>query len=73
MALELKSEDEQVIARGVDAGVISGAADVLRLGVEVVRQRLEDRAATSENSHGSQWSLNLRGWIDSHEKRSALC
>ena len=66
--LELKAEDEQIIARGVDAGVISGAADVLQLGVEVVRQRLKERAALPEFSSRSEWSTKLRHWIEGHER-----
>jgi len=72
MTLELTTEDERIIARGIDAGVISGAGDALRLGVEVVRQRLDERAAASESSGAGEWNANLHRWIDSHQTTAPL-
>ena len=68
MALELKVEDEKIVARGIETGVISGAADVLQLGVEVVKQRLEERAALQELASRSEWSTKLRHWIEGHQR-----
>ncbi len=67
MSLELKAEDDQIIARGIEAGVISRVADVMQIGVEVVRRRLEERAALPAMASRSEWSTNLHNWIEGHQ------
>jgi len=45
MTLQLKPEQEQVIGRAIQAGLIRAADDVLDVGIETIRQRLEERRA----------------------------
>jgi hypothetical protein len=43
MTIQLKPEQEQLINRAIQAGPISGADEVVDVGVETIRQRLEAR------------------------------
>jgi hypothetical protein len=71
MTLELKGEQEAIVAQAIDAGVISGADDVLQLGVEAVKRRLED-VAQGESSRGGEWGKSLHRWISSHATDAPL-
>jgi hypothetical protein len=65
MTLELKAEQEVIVARAIDAGVITGIEDVVRIGVEAVKRRLDHAAQDSDQGDG-EWSKNLRRWVSSH-------
>ncbi len=47
MTLDLKPEQRQVVSRAIRAGPIETADDVVAVGVETIRQRLEARAKLS--------------------------
>jgi hypothetical protein len=41
MTFQLRPEQEQVIGQAIEAGLIRGADEVVEVGVEAIRQRLE--------------------------------
>jgi len=43
MTVHLKPEQEQVVGKAIQAGLIKTADDVVEVGVETIRQRLEAR------------------------------
>lgn len=43
MTIDLKPEQQQVVGRAIQAGIIESADDVIAVGVETIRQRLEAR------------------------------
>ena len=47
MTIDLKPEQEQVVGRAIRAGLIRTPDDVLEVGVETIRKRLEARVETS--------------------------
>ena len=47
MTIDLKPEQQQVVGRAIQAGLIETADDVVEVGVEMIRQRLDARARLS--------------------------
>jgi hypothetical protein len=47
MTIDLKPEQEQVVGQAIRAGLIQDAGDVIALGVEMIRERLEARRSSS--------------------------
>jgi hypothetical protein len=72
MTIQLKPEQEQVIGRAIQAGLIRAADDVLDLGVETIRQRLEERGAAGEPMDAKQWSREFHAWVQSHSTTTPL-
>ncbi|HEY4358809.1 MAG TPA: hypothetical protein VGN16_23880 [Acidobacteriaceae bacterium] len=66
MAIELKPEQEQVIGLAIQAGLIHRVDEVLEVGVETIRQRLEARMAPANNMDTEEWSRELHDWIHGH-------
>jgi hypothetical protein len=52
MVIEIKPEDAQVIDRAIQAGLIEHAGEVVDVGLETLRSRLEAFRASSESSRG---------------------
>jgi Arc/MetJ-type ribon-helix-helix transcriptional regulator len=46
MTIQLKQEQEKVIEQAIRTGLIETADEVVDVGVETIRQRLEARTAT---------------------------
>ena len=64
MTIQLKPEQEQLINRAIQAGPISGADEVVDVGVETIRQRLEARqSGTTLNA--KEWSRQLDAGVHS--------
>ena len=47
MTIDLKPEQQQVVGRAIQAGLIETADDVVEVGGETIRQRLDARARLS--------------------------
>jgi hypothetical protein len=69
--IQLKPEQEQLIAEAIQAGLIQPPRDVVDVGVEAIRQRLEARAASGALSK-EQWLQEFRNWVHSHPTSTAL-
>jgi hypothetical protein len=72
MTLQLNREQEQVVGRAIRAGLIQVPEDVLAVGVDTIRRRLEDQAVFAEITDATQWSRELRAWVRSHSTSTPL-
>ncbi|MGD1102006.1 MAG: hypothetical protein ABSA59_08050 [Terriglobia bacterium] len=52
MTIEIKPEHTQVIDQAIQAGIIEHAGEVVDVGLETLRSRLEAFRASSESSRG---------------------
>jgi len=72
MAIELTPEQEQVIGRAIQAGVIRTADDVVGVGVETIQRRLEERQAQVDRMSAEQWLQEFHTWVHSHPTTTPL-
>jgi len=72
MTIQLRPDQEQLIGRAIQAGLIRGADDVLDAGVEAIRQRLETRQALNGVMTAEQWSKEFHEWVHSHPTTTPL-
>jgi hypothetical protein len=72
MTIHLNPEQERVIGQAIQAGVIRGAEDVLNVGLETIRQRLEARLVSRTAMDTEQWSRELHGWVHGHSSATPL-
>jgi len=72
MAIPPRPEQEQVVGRAIQAGLIEEADDVVAIGVETVRQRLEALLMLDNPSGLDEWSRQLHEWICSHPSTAPL-
>ena len=66
MAVQLSPEQEQVIGQAIHAGLIRIPDDVIGVGVETIRQRLEAREAEPATLSLEEWRRELHAWIHSN-------
>jgi hypothetical protein len=66
MAVQLSPEQEQVVGQAIHAGLIRIPDDVVGVGVETIRQRLEAREPASTPLSAEEWSREFHAWMDSH-------
>jgi hypothetical protein len=66
MAIQLNPEQEIVVGQAIHAGLIHIPDDVVWIGVETIRQRLEAREPASVSLSAEEWSRQLHSWIYSH-------
>jgi hypothetical protein len=72
MTIQLKPEQEQLIAEAIQAGVIQTPRDVVDVGVEAIRRRLEARTAPGASMSAEQWVHEFRNWVHSHPASTPL-
>ena len=48
MTIDLRPEQQQVVGRAIQAGLIQTADDVIEVGVETIRQQLEARGPSAD-------------------------
>ena len=72
MAIQLKPEQEQVIGQAIEAGLIKTAGEVVDVGVETIRQRLEARGASVASMSAEQWLREFHAWVHSHPTTTPL-
>ena len=66
MTVDLNPEQEQLIRQAIRAGVISAAEEIVTIGIETIRQRLESRQASQTPRHAERWSDEFHAWVHSH-------
>jgi proteasome lid subunit RPN8/RPN11 len=66
MTIDLKPEQKWVIGQAIRAGLIETAGDVVEVGVETIRQRLQARAASEAPLSAEQWLQEFHAWVHSH-------
>jgi len=72
MTIELKPEQERVIGQAIRAGLIETVDEVVDVGVETIRQRLEAGSATHASLTGDEWMRKFRAWAHSHPTNTPL-
>ena len=71
--MELKPEQERVIGSAIQAGLISKADDVVEVGIEAIRQRLQSRAGSGSELDTEQWLSEFKTWVHSHSTPRLHC
>jgi proteasome lid subunit RPN8/RPN11 len=72
MTIELTPEQEQVIGRAIQAGLIRTADDVVGVGVEAIQRRLEERRASLASTSAEEWLKEFHAWVHSHPTTTPL-
>lgn len=63
MAIQLSPEQELVVDQAIHAGLIHIPDDVVEVGVETIRQRLEAREPAGTTLSAEEWIRELHAWI----------
>ena len=66
MTVELKPEQERIIERAIQAGLIRRADDVVELGVQAIRQQMAAGLLSGNAMSAAEWSRELHGWVHNH-------
>ena len=75
MTIRLKREQEQVIGQAIEAGLIKTANEVVDVGVETIRRRLEAdgvRTTSPASMSEKQWLREFHAWVHSHPESTPL-
>ncbi|MFZ0960061.1 MAG: hypothetical protein WAO35_04090 [Terriglobia bacterium] len=72
MTIEISPEQEQVIGRAIEAGLIRTPDDVVGVGVETIQRRLEERRAPAKATSAEQWLEEFHAWVHSHPTTTPL-
>ncbi len=72
MTIRLKPEQEGVIGRAIEAGLIETPDDVVDVGLETIRRRLEVRATSGAPMNAQQWLEQFHAWVHSHPTTTPL-
>jgi Arc/MetJ-type ribon-helix-helix transcriptional regulator len=66
MTIQLTPEQEQVVDRAIQAGLIRSADDVVGVGVEAIQRRLEGQRASVDSTSAEEWLKEFHTWVHSH-------
>lgn len=66
MTIRLNPEAEQLVGQAIQAGLIGNADDLVAIGVEAIRQRLQSRAGAGSELQTQQWLREFTAWVNSH-------
>ncbi len=72
MTIELNAEQQRVVDEALDAGVIHSADEVVEMGIDAVRERLEKRPAPRRTESAEQWLGRFEAWTTSHRTDTPL-
>jgi Arc/MetJ-type ribon-helix-helix transcriptional regulator len=72
MTIRLNPEAERLVGQAIQAGLIGNADDVLSIGVEAIRQRLQSRAGAGSELETEQWLREFTAWVHSHSTTTPL-
>ena len=65
MTIDFRPEQERVINEAIQAGLIDAAGDVVEVGVETLRTRLQSQVASSQSLPANEWMQRFRAWSHS--------
>jgi hypothetical protein len=70
LPIQLSPEQERVVGRAINYGLIRMPEDVVEIDIETIRQRLEERlpptSVKNDDKSVADWSRQLHAWIHSH-------
>ena len=72
MTITLRPEHAQVVDQALQAGLIERAEEVVSVGVEALRARLEERVASGQTMNADEWMRKFRAWAHSHPTDTPL-
>jgi proteasome lid subunit RPN8/RPN11 len=72
MTIELKPEQSHVIDQAIAAGLIDHPDEVVKVGVETLRNRLESNMASARSMSAEEWMQKFRAWAHSHPTTTPL-
>jgi hypothetical protein len=72
MTITLRPEHAQVVDQALQAGLIERAEEVVSVGVEALRARLEERVASGQTMSADEWMRKFRAWAHSHPTDTPL-
>jgi hypothetical protein len=72
MTIQFKPEQEQVIDQAIQTGLIERADQVVELGVEALRSRLEAAGVDARSADPQEWIGRFRAWAHSHQTTTPL-
>ena len=71
MTIQLKPEQEQLIGKAIEAGLIHDAEEVVDVGMNTIRRRLQARLE-EQFLDAARWSKELHTWVSSHPVTTPL-
>ncbi|MGO9011149.1 MAG: hypothetical protein ACLQPN_13695 [Bryobacteraceae bacterium] len=66
MTIRLNPEQERLIGRAIQAGLLGKADDVIAFGVEAIRRQLQSREESGAELQTEQWLREFKAWVHSH-------
>ena len=72
MTIELTPEQEQVIGRAIQEGLIRTPDDVVGVGVETIQRILGPARAPVNAPSAEQWLEEFHAWVHSHPTTTPL-
>ncbi|HEV2989348.1 MAG TPA: hypothetical protein VG759_12965 [Candidatus Angelobacter sp.] len=72
MSFQFGPEQEELIGQAIQAGIIHAANEVVDIGIETLRQRLEARLVSPVAITAEQWSREFHNWVHSHSTATPL-
>jgi hypothetical protein len=69
MTITPKPEQEQILAKALQAGLIHSPEDALDVGLETLRSKL---AVVREPETAEQWIARFHAWVHSHSTSTPL-
>jgi len=72
MTIDLNAEQEQVIREAIRAGLLSAPDEVVTVGIEAIRRRLEEQLASRTTTDAEHWSQEFHAWVHDHSTTTPL-
>ena len=72
VTVTLSAQHAQVVDRAIQAGIIGQADEVVSVGVEALRARLDARAESGQPMSADEWMRKFRAWAHSHPADTPL-
>jgi Arc/MetJ-type ribon-helix-helix transcriptional regulator len=72
MTIDLNPEQEQLVQQAIRAGLISAADEVVQVGIEAIRDRLEERVTARPAVDAEPWLPVFHAWVHSHSRTTPL-
>jgi len=72
MTITLRPEHARVVDQALQAGIIARADEVVNVGVEALRARLQERVDSGQDMSADEWMRRFRAWAHSHPTDTPL-
>ena len=72
MTVDLSPEQARVVGQAIQAGVIRAADDVVSVGLETIKQRLEAQVASQAAPDAGEWLREFEAWAEGHSTDTPL-